>query len=59
MISFRVADIQAAVQTLVEKGVRFYPVNENIIFDVGPSFVATFQDPDGNWVQLSQPKDQA
>jgi hypothetical protein len=56
MISFRVEDIHAAVRALSEKGVRFYPANESTVFDVGPSLVATFQDPDGNWVQLSQPK---
>jgi len=26
------------------------------IFDVGPSRVATFIDPDGNWMQLAQRK---
>ncbi|AZZ35896.1 hypothetical protein CIK05_03495 [Bdellovibrio sp. qaytius] len=58
MISFAVDDIQAAVQELASKGVRFYPDNDitKTIFDVGPSLVATFEDPDGNFVQLSQTK---
>ena len=54
MISFRVADIQLAVETLAARGVRFYPSAEETIFEVGPSLVATFLDPAGNWVQLSQ-----
>ena len=56
MISFRVDDIEIAVAELVAKGVKFYPSKEKAIFDVGPSLVATFVDPDGNWMQLSQPK---
>jgi predicted enzyme related to lactoylglutathione lyase len=56
MISFRVEDLQAAVQELASRGVEFYPSREATIFDVGPALVATFQDPDGNWVQLSQRK---
>jgi hypothetical protein len=44
------------VRALAAKGVRFYPSAEETIFDVGPSLVATFEDPDGNWVQLNQPK---
>lgn len=58
MISFDVDDIQAAVEDLARKGVRFYPDNDKTktIFDVGPSLVATFEDPDGNFMQLSQQK---
>ena len=56
MVSFRVADIHLAVETLAKRGVRFYPSIEEAIFEVGPSLVATFQDPAGNWVQLSQRK---
>jgi hypothetical protein len=56
MVSFKVDDIHAAVEDLSSKGVKFYPSKEETIFDVGPGFVATFQDPDGNWLQLSQPK---
>lgn len=58
MISFKVDDIQAAVKDLSKKGVRFYPDNDitKTIFDVGPKLVATFEDPDGNYVQLSQAK---
>lgn len=54
MISFRVVDIQQAVQILAERGVQFYPSRDSTIFEAGPSLVATFQDPDGNWLQLSQ-----
>lgn len=58
MISFAVEDIYAAVEALAQKGVRFYPDNDKTktIFDVGPSLVATLEDPDGNFVQLSQAK---
>lgn len=58
MISFAVDDIHAAVEELSKKGVRFYPDNDKTktIFDVGPSLVATIEDPDGNFVQLSQAK---
>ena len=56
VISFKVDDIESAVEELAAKGVKFYPSKEKTIFDVGPSLVATFADPDGNWVQLSQPK---
>ena len=54
MLSFLVDDIYAAVQELSRRGVRFYPSPEQAVFDTGPSLVATFQDPDGNWMQLSQ-----
>ena len=56
MISFRVVDIRQAVATLAERGVRFHPSLQETIFEAGPSLVATFQDPAGNWVQLSQRK---
>src|SRR2546425_2777948 len=56
MISFEVDDIVNVVRELASCGVRFVPSVEQTIFDVGPSLVATFQDPDGNWVQLSQRK---
>lgn len=59
MISFRVPDIHQAVKILAERGVLFYPSPEKTIFQAGPSLVATFQDPAGNWVQLSQRKDNA
>lgn len=59
MISFKVDDIEKAVEELKNKGVRFYPDNdpEKSIFDVGPKLVATCEDPDGNFFQLSQAKD--
>jgi predicted enzyme related to lactoylglutathione lyase len=57
VISFLVEDIRHAVNELSKKGVRFYPDNdiEKTIFDVGGTLVATFEDPEGNFVQLSQP----
>ena len=57
VISFEVKDIREAVRELHGRGVRFHPSVEETIFDVGPQLVATFQDPDGNWVQLNQPKE--
>ncbi len=56
MVSFVVDDINVAVEHFSSTGVKFYPTKEETIFDVGPAFVATFQDPDGNWLQLSQTK---
>jgi hypothetical protein len=56
VLSFKVDDIHQAVETLKKRGVAFYPSAETTIFDVGPSLVATFIDPDGNWMQLSQRK---
>lgn len=58
MISFAVNDIHTAVEELSKRGIRFYPDNDiaKTIFDVGPSLVATFEDPDGNFVQISQAK---
>ena len=55
LISFRVKDIRIAVETLVERGVVFHRSKEPIV-DVGPAWVATFRDPDGTWLQISQPK---
>ena len=57
VISFLVDDIKKTVNELAAKGVRFYPDNniEKTIFDVGGTLVATFEDPEGNFVQLSQP----
>ena len=54
MVSFRVTDIRQVVETLAARGVCFYPSLEETIFEAGPSLVATFQDPAGNWIQLSQ-----
>lgn len=56
IVSFKVDDIETAVNTLAARGVEFYPSKDKAIFDVGPALVATFADPDGNWMQLSQPK---
>jgi hypothetical protein len=56
VLSFEVDDIHAAVRELAGKGVRFWPSVEETVFDVGPQLVATFIDPDGNFVQLNCPK---
>lgn len=56
MLSFRVADIHEAVRVLTRRGVAFYPNAEGAVMDVGPTLVATFCDPDGTWMQLSQGK---
>lgn len=56
VVSFEVDDVHAAVQELSKKGVRFYPDAARTISDMGSAYVATFEDPDGNYVQLSQPK---
>jgi len=57
MISFQVADIHEAVALLQERAVRFAETPDGVVFDAGPSLVATFQDPDGNWLQISQRKE--
>jgi hypothetical protein len=54
IISFRVGDIIQAVEKLKIKGVEFF--GEEKIADVGPSLVASFQDIEGNWIQISQRK---
>ena len=56
MISFAVDDIKETVENLSSQGVRLFPSKDKTIFDVGHAFVATFQDADGNWMQLSQEK---
>jgi len=56
IISFKVADIKKAVKELEEKKVEFY--GKNKISDVGPTLVTTIKDPEGNWIQLSQRKDE-
>lgn len=57
MVSFKVADIHLTVQCLQQRGVHFAETSAGVVFDVGPTLVATFQDPDGNWMQLSQRKE--
>ncbi len=56
VLSFAVDEIHKAVKDLAAKGVKFYPSADKTIFEAGPSLVATFQDLDGNWVQLNQKK---
>lgn len=55
IISFKVSNIYSTVEQLEKKGVVFW--GEDKIFDVGPSLVATFKDPEGNFLQLSQRKE--
>ncbi|MBN1857665.1 VOC family protein [Candidatus Bipolaricaulota bacterium] len=55
LVSFRVEDIHAAVETLIGRGVVFHRSKQPIV-DVGQAWVATFQDPDGTWLQISQRK---
>ena len=52
MISLRVNDVKEAVDTLEKKGVVFFGTPKIKEEDV--SRFATFQDPEGNWLQLSQ-----
>ena len=52
VVSFRVADLDAAVQELERQGV---PLASPII-DAGPTRFVAVLDPSGNVVQLSQPK---
>lgn len=54
VISFKVANIKEAVEQLEKKGIEF--LGQEKIFDVGPSLVATFKDPEDNFLQLSQRK---
>jgi predicted enzyme related to lactoylglutathione lyase len=54
IISFKVEYIEIAVKKLEKKGVEF--IGKNKITDVGSSLIATFQDPEGNYLQLSQRK---
>lgn len=56
VISFRVSDIHRAIDVLTQRGVSFRRQGVGAVADVGPSWVATFQDPEGHWLQLSQPK---
>jgi predicted enzyme related to lactoylglutathione lyase len=52
MISFRVADVEAAVDNLERKGVEFYGTPK--IKEEGVSRFVTLKDPEGNLLQLSQ-----
>lgn len=52
MISFRVADIHKAVDRLEKLGVVFHGTPK--VKEEGVSRFVTFQDPEGNWLQLSQ-----
>jgi len=55
IISFKVADIYKAVNELEKRGVIFSGSQK--VLDVGPTLVATFQDPEGNYLQISQRKE--
>jgi len=52
VVSFRVADLDAAVAELVEK----VAAPDSEIVDAGPTRFVSLLDPSGNLVQLSQPK---
>jgi catechol 2,3-dioxygenase-like lactoylglutathione lyase family enzyme len=52
VVSFRVADLDAAVAELAARGIA--PAHG--IVDAGPTRFVTLADPAGNLVQLSQPK---
>ncbi|NHK31221.1 MAG: hypothetical protein FK730_07710 [Asgard group archaeon] len=54
IISLIVEYIEIVVKKLEKKGVEF--IGKNKINDVGQTLVATFQDPEGNYLQLSQRK---
>lgn len=54
VISFKVANIEEAVEQLEKKGIEF--LGQEKIFDVGLTLVATFKDPEDNFLQLSQRK---
>ncbi|NHJ03653.1 MAG: VOC family protein [Candidatus Heimdallarchaeota archaeon] len=55
MISFKVDNIQLAISELEKKGIVFW--GKNKVIDVGPTLIATFKDPEGNFVQISQKKE--
>ena len=58
VVSFRVRDMEQAVSMLQSRGVHFVEGGpRGIIQDVGPSLVATFEDPEGHRLQLSQRKE--
>lgn len=52
VVSFRVADLSAAIAALSDQGIE--PASG--IIDVGPALIVALRDPSGNMVQLSQPK---
>ncbi|MHA1954257.1 MAG: VOC family protein [Candidatus Heimdallarchaeaceae archaeon] len=54
IISFKVENILEVIKNLEGKGIEFYGTPK--INDVGPTLVATFQDIEGNWIQISQRK---
>ena len=54
MVSFKVEDIHSMVQSLESKGIELY--GTPTIKEEGPSLFVTFQNPEGNWIQVSQQK---
>ncbi len=58
VVHFEVADIEAVVKELSERGVRFEdyesPKTENHIATIGPARGAWFKDPDGNVIGVRQ-----
>ena len=54
ILSFKVENIEEAIEKLEKKGIEFFGTQN--INDVGPTLVSTFQDIEGNWIQISQRK---
>lgn len=52
VVSFRVADVRAAIAELRAQGLE----TATDIVDVGPTLIVALRDPSGNMVQLSQAK---
>jgi catechol 2,3-dioxygenase-like lactoylglutathione lyase family enzyme len=57
IISFRVENIHNVIDKLEERGITFY--GEQKVQDTGKTLFATFKDPEGNWLQISQRKEKA
>jgi len=52
MLSLRVTDIDEIVEKLEKQGIKFFGTPK--ILEEGVSRFSTLQDPEGNWLQLSQ-----
>jgi catechol 2,3-dioxygenase-like lactoylglutathione lyase family enzyme len=55
IISFRVDNLSEVISKLEERGIIFY--GEQKVQDTGKTLFATFRDPEGNWLQISQRKE--
>jgi hypothetical protein len=54
IISFKVEDLLQSIAKLESKGITF--PGTPTIMDTGKTLFSTLQDPEGNWIQLSQRK---